>query len=107
MVAWSCFYSTSQVNISDAKHWIQQNAMKGPASHVSENGQYTDGLITPAGTVSDKLDTHLCPDKIKVCSGLLEMFALSHVNPKMLLGLCMLSLSLMKKGLHKMDVIIS
>lgn len=65
MVAWSCFYSTSQVNISDAKHWIQQNAMKGPASHVSENGQYTDGLITPAGTVSDKLDTHLCPDKIK------------------------------------------
>ena len=40
--------------------------MKGPASHVSENGQFTNGLITPAETVSDKLDTHLCPDKIRV-----------------------------------------
>ena len=40
--------------------------MKGPASHVSENGQYTDGLTKPAKTVSDKLDTHLCPDKIRV-----------------------------------------
>lgn len=56
--------------------------MKGPASHVSENGQYIDGLITPAGTVSDKLDTHLCPDKIKVCSGLLEVFALSNCQPQ-------------------------
>ena len=82
------------MNISDAKRWIQQNAMKGPASHVSENGQYTDGLITPAGTVSDKLDTHLCPEKIKVCIGVVEVFTLSPVDPKILLGLCMLPLSL-------------
>ena len=41
--------------------------MRGPASHVSENGQYTDGLIKPAATVSDKLDTNLCPADIKVC----------------------------------------
>ena len=41
--------------------------MRGPASHVSENGQYTDGLIKPAATVSDKLDTNLCPANIKVC----------------------------------------
>lgn len=72
MVAWSCFYSTSQVNISEGKRWIQQNAMRGPASHVSENGQFTNGLITPAETVSDKLDTDLCPDKIRV--------RITHVN---------------------------
>ena len=46
--------------------------MKGPASHVSENGQFTSGLITPAETVSDKLDTHLCPDKLRV--------RITHVN---------------------------
>ena len=66
MVAWSCFYSTAQVNISDAKHWIKENAMRGPASHVSENGHYNDGLIKAAKTISDKHDTDLCPDKIKV-----------------------------------------
>ena len=44
--------------------------MKGPASHVSENGQYTDGLVSAAATVSDKLDTHLCPDNIKVLTTL-------------------------------------
>ncbi|KAL9982058.1 hypothetical protein ACROYT_G010848 [Oculina patagonica] len=65
MVAWSCFYSTSQVNVSDAKDWIRKNAMQGPASHVSANGRYNKGLTTPAETVSDKLDTKLCPDKIK------------------------------------------
>ena len=66
MVAWSCFYSTSEVDILKGKDWIRQNAMKGPATHVLENGRYNDGLITPAKTVSDKHDTHLCPDKIKV-----------------------------------------
>ena len=66
MVAWSCFYSSSEVNISEGKLWIKEKAMRGPASHVSENGQYTDGLIRPAATVSDKLDTNLCPNNIKV-----------------------------------------
>lgn len=76
MVAWSCFYSTSQVNISEGKHWIRENAMKGPASHVSEDGQYNDGLVTAAETVSDKLDTLLCPDKIRV-SGIQKFFSFS------------------------------
>ena len=67
MVAWSCFYSSSELNISEGKLWIREKAMRGPASHVSENGQYTDGLIKPAATVSDKLDTNLCPANIKVC----------------------------------------
>ena len=73
MVAWSCFYATSQVNVSDAKDWIRKYAMRGPASHVSENGRYNVGLKTAAETVSDKHDTVLCPDKIKV-SGIQELF---------------------------------
>ena len=52
--------------------------MKGPASHVSENGQFTNGLITPAETVSDKLDTHLCPDKIRVCIAHVNNFSLEE-----------------------------
>jgi len=66
MVAWSCFYSTSQVNMSEGKHWIKKYAMKGPASHVSENGRYNEGLLKAAQTVSDKHDIDLCPDKIRV-----------------------------------------
>ena len=66
MVAWSCFYSSSEVNIEKGKEWIKQKAMKGPATHVTENGQYKDGIKSQAETVSDKHDTLLCPDDIKV-----------------------------------------
>lgn len=66
MVAWSCWYATSQVNVSEGKQWIQEKAMKGPASHVMEIGEYKDGLITAAETVSDRYDSNLCPDKVKL-----------------------------------------
>ena len=66
MVTWSCLYSTSQVNMSEGKHWIRKYAMKAPASHVSENGHYNKGLLKAAKTVSDKHDTDLCPNKIRV-----------------------------------------
>lgn len=54
------------MNMSEGKHWIRKNAMKAPASHVSENGQYNKGLLKAAKTVSDKHDIDLCPDKIMV-----------------------------------------
>ena len=40
MVAWSCFYSSSEVDIEKGKEWIKQKAMKGPATHVTENGKW-------------------------------------------------------------------
>lgn len=64
MVAWSCFYSSSEVDIEKGKEWIKQKAMKGPATHVTENGQYKDGIKSQAETVSDKHDTLLCPDEM-------------------------------------------
>ena len=66
MVAWSCFYSSSEVDIEKGKEWIKQKAMKGPATHVTENGQYQDGIKSQAETVSDKHDTLLCPDEMNV-----------------------------------------
>lgn len=66
MVAWSCFYSSSEVDIEKGKEWIKQKAMKGPATHVTENGQYKDGIKSQAETVSDKHDTLLCPDEMNV-----------------------------------------
>ncbi|XP_067033083.1 uncharacterized protein [Acropora muricata] len=63
MVAWGCWYATSQVNVSEGKQRIQDKAMKAVASHVLGSGEYKDGLIAPAVTVSDRHDSHLCPNK--------------------------------------------
>ncbi|XP_044173890.1 uncharacterized protein LOC114967652 [Acropora millepora] len=63
MVAWGCWYAASQVNVSEGKQWIQDNAMKAVASHVLESGEYKDGLIANAVTVSDRHDSLLCPNK--------------------------------------------
>ena len=66
MVAWGCWYAASQVNVSEGKQWIQDNAMKAVASHVLESGEYKDGLIANAVTVSDRHDSLLCPNKFNV-----------------------------------------
>ena len=66
MVAWGCWYATSQVNVSEGKQRIQDKAMKAVASHVLGSGEYKDGLIAPAVTVSDRHDSHLCPNKFNV-----------------------------------------
>ena len=64
MVAWGCWYATSQVNVSEGKQWIQDKA--AVASHVLGSGEYKDELIDPAVTVSDRHDSHLCPNKFNV-----------------------------------------
>ena len=76
MVAWSCFYSSSEVDIEKGKEWIKQKAMKGPATHVTENGQYKDGIKSQAETVSDKHDTLLCPDDMNVSR--FQWFSFEH-----------------------------
>lgn len=63
MVAWGSFYADSQVNITASEAWIKKYAMKAPASHFILNGRYNINLLQPATTVSDSIDSNLCPKK--------------------------------------------
>ena len=67
MVAWASYYADHHVNKTASELWIKSHAMKGPASHIFLNGEYTVGLQQPADLVSDPSDSKLCPkNKVKV-----------------------------------------
>lgn len=56
MVTWSCIYSAPGVNTVEGQWWIKEHAMRGPATHVTAQGQYQRGLIEPSQLVSDDND---------------------------------------------------
>jgi len=62
LISWGCYYLTSKVNVDEMKLWIQNHALKGPASHVTTNGQYNDNLVKHSKVITDKKDTFPCPN---------------------------------------------
>ncbi|XP_031553353.1 uncharacterized protein LOC116290463 [Actinia tenebrosa] len=64
IVAWGCYYSAKELNSTAGRQWIQNNAMKGPATHVTNSGSFNEGLKHDAPIVSDIHESELCPSEL-------------------------------------------
>ncbi|XP_076244050.1 uncharacterized protein LOC143185172 [Calliopsis andreniformis] len=61
LVSWGCRYTMSYVNPHLATAFIREHALRGPEG-IPRDGDFNEGLLHQAETVSDLEDTKLCPN---------------------------------------------
>lgn len=61
LVSWGCRLTMSYVNPEIVTRFIREHALQGP-EEIAKDGDFDDGLLSSAETVSDEDDTTLCPD---------------------------------------------
>lgn len=64
IVAWGCYYSANELDANTGRQWIQDNAMKAPAAHITNSGSFKEGLKHDAPIVSDLRESQLCPELV-------------------------------------------
>lgn len=64
LLSWGCRLTMSHVNPVIVSKFIQEYALRGPES-IPEDGDFKEYLQLPARTVSDKLDSVLCPQNLE------------------------------------------
>ncbi|XP_003699351.3 uncharacterized protein LOC100875586 [Megachile rotundata] len=65
VVSWGCRLTMSRVDPSLVIEFIRGHALQGP-ENISKDGDFEEGLLYRARTVSDLNDTTLCPNAIDV-----------------------------------------
>lgn len=61
LLVWGCRFTMSYVNPHLVTAFIREHALRGPEK-IPRDGDYDEGLLNRAQTVSDLDDTRLCPN---------------------------------------------
>ncbi|KZC06978.1 PREDICTED: uncharacterized protein LOC107195223 [Dufourea novaeangliae] len=64
LLAWGCRLTMSYVNPDVVIGFIREHALQGPED-IPSDGDFEEGLVHAAETVSDHLDTNLCPSVVR------------------------------------------
>jgi hypothetical protein len=56
-------YSAKELNATEVRKWIQNKAMRAPATHFINGGNFKEGLKHDAHIVSDIHESELCPSE--------------------------------------------